>query len=76
MLPQKKSKWTQTKTKHNYDTRTKQLSNEIKINKAKHNSKLEPKVDRCNTAATTLVDAKRSRYDVPINSPGVGRTRP
>jgi len=39
-----KSKWTQIKTKHNYDSWTKQLSNKIEINNVKHISKLKPKV--------------------------------
>ena len=47
-------------------TWTKQLSSK----------KLKSKMDRCNTVATTLIGVERSQYDVPINSLGVGRTRP
>ena len=57
-----KSKWTQMKTKHNYDTWTKHLSsNKTKGGSMQHDG---------------LVGVKRSWYDVPINSLRVGRTRP
>ena len=75
-LTQTMPKLTQTKIKRNYDTWTKQLSTKIKINIAKHISKLKPKVDQCNTIATTLMGVKRSQYDAPINSLGVESTRP